>query len=261
MRILAIGDPHGSGNIEKINLDNIDYVLIPGDVGKADLMRKYYFEYNIKQGKKWTDELSKKQIEEAFLQAIQTTENILSYFDKSKIPTYWIYGNVEEGLDERIDKLKLNVKKLSDMKFDNVKLINYKSVKIDDMKMIGIPYFVEEDWIRRFTPNDDMALKKAKTTNKKVREKLKELGKADIILMHNPMYEVMDKVTNSAAPPTWQNKHAGSKIILKYVKNTEPKFVVCGHIHEAKGTSKLGKTTIINPGCNGEYYIIDIKKK
>ena len=45
MRILAIGDPHGDlSKIKKIPLKGVDLILLTGDLGKADLARKRYFE-------------------------------------------------------------------------------------------------------------------------------------------------------------------------------------------------------------------------
>ena len=45
MKILVIGDPHGSEKVKKIPISKIkpDIILIPGDIGKADLVRKFYF--------------------------------------------------------------------------------------------------------------------------------------------------------------------------------------------------------------------------
>jgi Icc-related predicted phosphoesterase len=45
MKILAIGDPHGDlKKIKKIPIEGVDLILITGDLGKADLLRKRVFE-------------------------------------------------------------------------------------------------------------------------------------------------------------------------------------------------------------------------
>ncbi|MBU3896887.1 MAG: metallophosphoesterase [Nanoarchaeota archaeon] len=261
MRILVIGDPHGNRKIFDIPLDNIDCVLIPGDLGSSNLARKYYFEYDIKQSKPWGETLPKEKVEEAFLEIVSTIEKILKHFDKAKIPTYWIHGNVEDTIDDRIEKYKLNVTKLSDMKFDNVKLINYKKSKFEDITFIGIPYFKDADWIMRFTPENEVSLLRAQKKQELARQHLKELGKADIVMMHDLPYGIMDKVRNPSATQSWQGKHAGSKILLDYIKKTEPKIVLCGHMHENAGMEMLGKTKIINVGSEGKYLIIDIVGK
>ena len=42
MKILAIGDVHGSEKIKKISLRKADLILLPGDIGSADLARKLF---------------------------------------------------------------------------------------------------------------------------------------------------------------------------------------------------------------------------
>ena len=44
MKITVIGDPHGSQKVKDIPLKNSDLILVTGDLGKADLMRKMAFE-------------------------------------------------------------------------------------------------------------------------------------------------------------------------------------------------------------------------
>jgi hypothetical protein len=49
--------------------------------------------------------------------------------------------------------------------------------------------------------------------------------------------------------------HTGSLSVRKYIEERQPSVVFCGHIHEAKGREKIGKTVIINPGPtrHGDY--------
>ena len=45
MKILAIGDPHGNlKQINKINLKHIDLILLTGDLGSSNLVRKMSFD-------------------------------------------------------------------------------------------------------------------------------------------------------------------------------------------------------------------------
>ena len=44
-------------------------------------------------------------------------------------------------------------------------------------------------------------------------------------------------------------EHVGSQGIQKSIHEFQPQINVCGHIHEAKSISKIGKTTdVANPG-------------
>ncbi len=56
MKILVIGDPHGILKVKKTYLKKADLILITGDIGKADLMRKMAFE-NIERKKKCLSEI------------------------------------------------------------------------------------------------------------------------------------------------------------------------------------------------------------
>ncbi len=80
MKILAIGDPHGNLNkIKKIPVKNIDLILLTGDLGSANLMRKMAFE-NIerkKQGlpeKEYSPTQEKKSFMEAYTSTIKVTK-------------------------------------------------------------------------------------------------------------------------------------------------------------------------------------------
>ena len=43
-------------------------------------------------------------------------------------------------------------------------------------------------------------------------------------------------------------EHIGSISVRKFVEKTQPLLVISGHVHEAQGVDKIGKTTLVNPG-------------
>jgi Icc-related predicted phosphoesterase len=59
---------------------------------------------------------------------------------------------------------------------------------------------------------------------------------------------------------TFMGLHVGSTAVRKFVELRQPDAVICGHIHEARGITTLGKSTIINcgPAGKGCYGIVDI---
>ncbi len=82
-----------------------------------------------------------------------------------------------------------------------------------------------------------------------------EVPKVRILATHAPPFNTeADKVSNG--------EHVGSSGIQKSIHEFEPEINLCGHIHEAKSLSKIGKTTdVANPGMlkdNGAV-LIDIK--
>lgn len=61
-------------------------------------------------------------------------------------------------------------------------------------------------------------------------------------------------------------RHVGSTKVREFIERCGPDLVLCGHVHEAKGQDKIGKTVIVNPGMlrNGHALIElgrDIKVK
>ncbi len=98
MKILVIGDPHGDlEKIKKIPIKEVDIILLTGDLGSANLMRKFAFE-NIERQKKGLPkkEQTPKQKKAAFMEAYTSTMHIIKYLKKFA-PVYTIYGNVESS--------------------------------------------------------------------------------------------------------------------------------------------------------------------
>ena len=76
-----------------------------------------------------------------------------------------------------------------------------------------------------------------------------------ILIMHNPPKETeCDKLPNGV--------HVGSEKLRAYIEKRAPFLVVTGHIHESAGISKIGETTVINPGslAEGKYGWVEVEK-
>ncbi|MGA9117126.1 MAG: metallophosphoesterase [Bacteroidota bacterium] len=67
-----------------------------------------------------------------------------------------------------------------------------------------------------------------------------------VLVSHAPPYGVLDA--------TCTGIRAGSRAIREFVLRRDPALVLCGHIHEARGTGLLGKTLVANCGCAAEGY-------
>lgn len=54
--------------------------------------------------------------------------------------------------------------------------------------------------------------------------------------------------------------HKGSQLIRSLIEDTQPLAAISGHIHEARGTDRIGSTLLVNPGPfrNDCYAIIDL---
>lgn len=272
MKILAIGDPHGKlpKNLDFVTKKNkIDLILCVGDAGKADLARKRFFE-NIERKKKGLPELEYNNDfqKKVWMEIYNSSLYVWKYLSKLA-PTYSVLGNVGTNMiydwkvkkEERKYGLKLPSMRSGMNKIKDFHFVRNVVRNVDGMRIGFLEYFTDTCWVKEFKPADySKKLKNAKKETEKARRILKNFGKIDILVCHQPPYGYLDKVNNSAAPKDWKGKHAGSKVILDYVKKYQPKVVLCGHIHEAKGEAKIGKTKVYNLGWHGNYKVIDLNK-
>jgi uncharacterized protein len=55
-------------------------------------------------------------------------------------------------------------------------------------------------------------------------------------------------------------RHVGSGVIRSFVEREQPDLVLCGHIHEARGEDRIGRSRIVNPGpvSAGHYALVEI---
>lgn len=62
-----------------------------------------------------------------------------------------------------------------------------------------------------------------------------------VVLSHPPpRSEAIDR--------TSRGRHVGSTALRSFLDETQPGLVICGHIHEARGLEKFGRTTAVNCG-------------
>ncbi|MFC1698305.1 metallophosphoesterase [Nanoarchaeota archaeon] len=251
MKILAIGDPHGHFNlIKKINLD-ADLILVTGDIGKSDLMRKMAFENQdrARMGlpkKNFSNAMRKR----AYMESYRSAMKIVRYLSKKKV--FVIFGNADytnyavrklgKRIGEDLPKLYDDLNALKNVSVINNRIRNFNGVRIG-----GLEYFLDVCWAKEFNGPMDIA----RVDTKKVRKILNWFGKVDILLCHQPPYGVLDKVSFKGAPKHWKGKKAGSKVVLDYIKRKKPSFVFCGHIHEGEGYKKVGSSKVYNLGICG----------
>jgi len=75
-----------------------------------------------------------------------------------------------------------------------------------------------------------------------------------ILITHVPPHGFQDRV--------FLGMHSGSKELRKLVDNCHPRLVLCGHIHEDPGFTKIDDTVVVNCslGKRGEGALITIEK-
>ena len=93
--------------------------------------------------------------------------------------------------------------------FTNIHLIDNEVIDINGIKVFGLN-------LSRYDPKESF----------------------DILLTHYPPYGLCD--VNRFG------QNIGEPFVLDLIRKYEPKFCICGHVHEATGKCKIGKTTVIN---------------
>lgn len=266
MKICAIGDPHGDlRKIKKIPLSDVDLILMVGDIGKADFVRKRFFE-NIQRKEKGLPELefTAADNKKAYAEIYGSTIDICRYAS-SFAPTYSIIANVgtrmiydsnvrkdEKKYGMKLPRLREGLNKIRDFHLARNTVRN-----IDGIRMGFLEFFDDVCWYKEFNDKDQKKIRKAKKETAKAKQILENFNDLDILVCHQPPYGYLDETNNPSAPKSWQGKHAGSKVILDYIKKEKPQYVFCGHIHEAEGAAKIGKTEVYNLGVCG-YKIVEV---
>jgi len=209
MKILVIGDPHGDlDKVKKIPVKGIELIFLTGDLGKADLARKKYFE-NIEREKKGLPELEKggKFVKAVHEEIHNSTLGILRYFSKFA-PVYSLQGNVGIPTISEVkrDYEKYGIKLISTREkvdsMDHVNLVKNRVRKINRLRVGFLEYFVDECWVKEFKPSDyKKRLFKAKKETDKAKNILKNFGNLDILVCHQPPYGYLDKVDSKFGAP------------------------------------------------------------
>jgi len=268
MNVCVIGDPHGNLNkIKKIPLKNIDFILLTGDLGKSDLARKRAFE-GLKREKDGLPEIEedKNFIKKVCSEVFESTEKLLKYLSKYA-PVYTLQGNLKIPTISTLKKLEKRYKIKFSEKIKGINTISNVYITKNRLRVIKglrigfLEYFIDTSWVKEFKPSPyKESMKSAKKETNKAYNILKKFDSLSILICHQPPYGFLDKVDSSyGVPKHWEGKHAGSKIILDYIKKKQPKYVFCGHIHEGKGNIRIGKTKVYNLGV-ADYKIIKRKK-
>lgn len=256
MKILAIGDPHGNiDELKGIDYSGVDLILVTGDLSKADIGRRLYF-----KRVDGADDISDEEKIKAFEEIYTSLFEVLKFLSK-KAKVCFIFGDFDyskEHLNERYSDLDIELPDVINEinELDNVEIVSDRLVEIEGIKIGCLERFIDTNWVRDFKPKDyDEKMKEAENETSNAKNVLDVFGKIDILMCHQPPFGILDKVDNPSAPKGWNGLNAGSELILDYIEETKPRYVICGHIHEAEGEEKVGETIVYNLGHCGHRFI------
>jgi len=285
MKLLVIGDFHGKfpKKFETlIKKERIDLVVSLGDYPPFHY-RKLWFKHCYGKDVELWEFIGKKKYKELVIKDLRMAEDALKDLNKLPVPVYTVLGNIDypapddnldipKGIGKAMltwDKKDFLAKRMK--KYKNIKRFDYKSLKFRDYVFIGMrghsaPGHVKSKAFRKYKQKLNKLFKKFKKENKK--------GKV-IFVSHNIAHNTkLDKISLRVIKKVLKGyyggklkkkklaKHYGSKMARRIINTYQPVLHFGGHIHEAWGKDKIGKTILINPGAahEGRAAIVELKE-
>ncbi|MFH1978648.1 MAG: metallophosphoesterase [Candidatus Aenigmatarchaeota archaeon] len=125
--------------------------------------------------------------------------------------------------------------------------IHHHTKKVKELEIAG--------WGGAVTPFNTNFEPPPAETKQGLEDMAKKIKGEFILLLHDPPKDTKLDLLDG--------KHVGSKEERDFILDKKPVLCVSGHIHEARGTDKLGSTILFNPGSvsDGCYGIVDITGK
>ena len=143
-------------------------------------------------------------------------------------------------------------------KYKNIKRIDYSYARVGDFIFIGArghsyPGKVKSKAYKKYKAKLDELFKKFAKENKE--------GKVIFVSHNSPYGTKLDMVKAEDAHSHAKGKHFGSKMFRRILDKYQPTLSISGHVDEAWGKQKLGKTLAVNCGAvhDGRGAIINIK--
>ncbi len=236
MKILVIGDPHGTlprGLSSIVKKNEIELIVVTGEIPPVPVEV-----FGPKELRNASEERKHSYAEKSY-------EPLIKELSLQGLPVIILRGNSYTntgGWNKFSSKI---FKKYRNIFYKRTGKFRIKGKNFIVFDMIWEPWayrWVNKSFMHRDTSKSEARLKKLDRYLKGLED--------PILVSHAPPYGYLDVVPSG--------KNVGSKVILEAIKKYKPRYVLCGHIHEGKGKAKIGKTTVINAGCCGDYFIIDV---
>lgn len=129
--------------------------------------------------------------------------------------------------------------------------INARGVQLGDVGFFGVAGSPFTPMHTPYELSEEEILRRAEEGWKQVRS-----APRSVFVPHAPPRSTtLDKILVGA--------HVGSLAIREFVECHQPDVLICGHIHESRGTDVLGKTQMVNCGAagKGSYAVITIDRE
>jgi hypothetical protein len=147
-----------------------------------------------------------------------------------RFPVLWIPGNHDLGFhEETFAGLHPRVQNILNrtLHFDG-----YSVRGVSCSPAYNAPFLVD-DW-------DFM------TADEAEEQKAYDFEPVDIVLSHSPPYGCEPRLDYAGYVLGEGPVYIGSRALAAYIDRHKPRLVVCGHVHEATGSARLGSTDVYN---------------
>lgn len=171
-------------------------------------------------------EIVARQANRAEVQAVVLAGDVVHYHRGHEIidrlaalpkPVYAVRGNTDP---RRVDRLMAASRRFHPLDFKRGQIHSLPIVGVNGT--LPIPFFSRIGWFEA-QHLDRLAA---------------QIDSRTIMVAHPPPWGIRDRVAGR-----W---HAGSRGLRRLVEKVSPAVLICGHIHEAAGIEKLGRTLVIN---------------
>lgn len=154
----------------------------------------------------------------------RNADSVIARLNDMPIPVLAIRGNSDLPRVENLLAISPNIESL-----------HYKNISINDAHFMGISGTLPLPFRSRICLREKSALNALKS----------HMNDSQIFVFHTPPRWAQDEVLGKF--------HSGSKNLYQFVKTTQPRLLICGHIHEGSGITTIGKTLIVNCSINKFY--------
>lgn len=271
MKLLVLGDLHGNfpKSLKKfVKKQKPDSVIYLGDFSNDDAERKIIFKHwnrILETGMKWWDIVGVEKAERMLKESFKSGITVMKQLNSLQIPVYFIFGNDDsykygnkslkhkKGVPSFQRYSKNDIRKLK-----NFILIHKKFIKLNGFRIAGYGGYAEPTlWFTKNILSENLEKRKKrlgyyKKLEKSVNSVFKNFsGKNLIFVTHWPPYNFkFDKIINKESK--MNGRHIGFEPFSRIDRKYKPLLHLCGHMHEHQGKTKIGKTTVVNPGYGRE---------
>lgn len=162
---------------------------------------------------------------------VSVVEDVLNRVEATKVPTFAVPGNCDpKSILQVLDKHHVN--------------LHRKCAQFGDVTFVGLGG-------SNITPYNTPFEYTEAEIQEELDEPTRNVGENWVLVTHVPPH-------GTRVDQTIGGQHAGSKSIKQLIERKQPLAALCGHIHEARNTDRVGRTLIVNPGPISKGYAAEL---